>query len=67
MGSIRDRIAQLGEHIASLQAWELRVAESELDKHTNLLAVNRKLKEAFPHAELKAYLKEQKILAQAGL
>jgi len=66
-GSIRDRIAEEQYQIASLQEHELRVAESELDKHSRLLAVNRKLREEFPHTELKAYLKEQKILAQAGL
>jgi hypothetical protein len=66
MGSIRDRIAEQQYQIASLQQDEL-LAESELDKHSRLLAVNRKLREEFPHAEPKAYLKEQKILAQAGL
>ena len=66
-GSIRDRIAEQLRRIESLQQHELRVATEELDKHTRLLAVNRKLKEDFPMDELRAYLKEQKILANAGL
>ena len=66
-GSIRLRIEEHRERIASLQEWELRVAISERDKHAKLLAVNMKLKAEFPIAELKAYQREQSILAKAGL
>lgn len=66
-GSIRDRIAQLEEEIASLHQHELRVAGLELEKHARLLAVNKQLREEFPHEELKAFLKEQAVLAKAGL